>query len=208
MKRLIFPSIVVCVVMLFAGTGFAADIGFGVKGGIALAGYSGDDSDDFASKLGFHAGGFATMQLMDMLSLQPEVLFSAIGAKGDLSGFDGKYKENLSYIEIPVLVKFYPPISLPVALNIFAGPSLGINLSGKYTASGDYETLIGDDKGDLEDDFAYDLKTLVFGLSLGAGVDIDKIVIDARYTMGLTSYEEDLDLKNSVFSVMAGYRFK
>jgi len=137
MKRLIFPSIVVCVVMLFAGMGFAADIGFGVKGGIALAGYSGDDSDDFASKLGFHAGGFATMQLMDMLSLQPEVLFSAIGAKGDLSGFDGKYKENLSYIEIPVLVKFYPPISLPVALNIFAGPSLGINLSGKYTASGE-----------------------------------------------------------------------
>ena len=207
MKRLIFPSIVVCVVMLFAGMGFAADIGFGVKGGVALSGYAGDDTEDYASKLGFHVGGFATMQLIDMLSLQPEVLFSALGAKGDVSGASGKYKENLSYIEIPVLVKFYPPISLPVALNIFAGPSLGINLSGKYTASGDYETLIGDDKGDLED-LGADLKTVVFGLSIGAGVDIGKIVVDARYSMGLTSADEDLDIKNSTFSVMAGYRFK
>ena len=207
MKRLMFPVLVVCVVMLFAGMGFAADIGFGVKGGVGFTNFSGDDADDFDSKMGFHAGAFVPISLIELITLQPEVLYSAVGAKIEESGVDGKWLWNLSYIQVPVLVKFYPPLALPVDLNVFAGPYIGLNLSGKYKATGDYETVF-DDKGDLEDDLGLDRQTMDFGLTLGAGVDINKIVIDARYTFAFSSWEADNDLKNNAFSIMAGYRFK
>jgi hypothetical protein len=66
------------------------------------------------------------------------------------------------------------------------------------------------DEGDIDD-----VKATDFGLIFGGGLDfwapLGKIMLDARYTMGLTTVYEsdiDLDMRNSVFSLTLGYCFQ
>ena len=107
------------------------------------------------------------------------------------------YKENLSYIDIPVLVKIYPPLSLPVKINAFAGPYAGFAIAAK--------AKIDDSKTDIMDT----LKTFDFGLVFGGGVDINSFTVDARYALGLAKIAESgAELKNGVLSVLVGYRLK
>ncbi|HZF64558.1 MAG TPA: porin family protein, partial [Chitinophagaceae bacterium] len=81
--------------------------GFGVKGGLNLANLTvtGDDEDaDFKMKPGFHLGVFANVPLGGTLSFQPELLYSAEGAKMDILDEDVKF--NLSYLNVPLLLQY------------------------------------------------------------------------------------------------------
>ena len=70
---------------LLAGISGAAQaqtgIKIGLKGGANLAGYTGTDSKDMQSKYGFSAGATFNFALSDMISIQPELLYSQKGIK-------------------------------------------------------------------------------------------------------------------------------
>jgi len=60
-----------------------------------------------SSKVGFAGGLFANLPLGSVVSIQPEVLYSQMGAKVEYSGtVADKGKHNVDYISIPVLLKF------------------------------------------------------------------------------------------------------
>jgi len=181
--------------LLLAISAFAQGISFGVKGGVNYTSLSGDDVPDGLSwKLGFGGGVVAALNVMDMFVIQPEVLYTMKGGEDP----DLEYSFDLTYVEVPVLLKYSVPMEGMISPNFFVGPSLGILMSAEL------------DEVDVKDD----LKTMDFGVVVGAGVDFDmgtgKVTLDGRYTLGLMSIDDseaEQDWKNGAISVMIGYMF-
>lgn len=191
MKKLV----IVLALLLLVSSVSAQGLAFGVKGGINYVKFSGDDAGDAAWKLGFGAGAVVAFDVMNMLAIQGEVLYSMKGSE-DYPAIDGS--TDLTYIEIPVLFKYNIPMAGMIAPNLFVGPSVGILMSAES------------DDVDIKDN----TKTIDFGVVFGAGVDFDlgtgKVTLDARYNYGLTSIDDtaaEADVKNGGLSVMVGYLF-
>ncbi len=164
---------------------------FGVKAGLNLANLTGDGADllDLKMKPGFYVGVQGTFDITESIGIQPEVVFSAQGAKDE---DDVKY--NLNYLNIPVLAKYRTPSGF------FAetGPQIGFLMSAKAKDDNDSEDIKDDFKGT---DFSW-----VFGLGYqtqsGFGVN-------GRFNLGLSNIIEDGDddfkVKNSVIQVGVFY---
>ncbi len=211
MKKAIMSMLigtVVCMILL-PNSSLAIELTGGLKIGANFANFYGEDlkeleeglGEDFESRLGICIGGFITVNISEMFAIQPEVLYSMKGSKveGTLFGETFKVEFNLSYLEIPVLVKLRIPTQGNVKPSLFVGPSLAIKLSGK----GKIEYAGESEEEDLEE-----LKDTDFGLIMGAGIDFGKLTVDLRYNLGLTKIpEEDDDVKNKVISLMIGYSF-
>ena len=127
------------------------------------------------------------------------MLYSSKGAKS------GSFTTSLSYLEVPILFGAAFPIDgSDFKPMVFAGPSVGLNLSC-------------DDEGfDCKDS----VNTLDFGLAIGAGfqyaLESITLFLDGRYTFGLTNAaddlifvgtNEDVTAKNKAWQFMAGVGF-
>ncbi len=219
MKRLLLLMIVVFVISGLPA--FAIDFSMGVKGGINFAHFGGDDANskgnfDSDSKVGFTGGVFGSIPVKDIILIQPAVLFTLKGQKREYTGNTGFEYDSLYYIEVPVLVKFYPPIKLPgddkYSANVFAGPYIGINLFNRYRLTGevrDNELSFLDAKGSYDDAWG-DVSILDFGLVLGLGVDIKNFIFEASYSFGFLPIDSSaaaMDLKNRAATLMVGFMF-
>jgi len=198
MKRLL---IVVFVRLMFAAS-FSAQsqkcIGF--KGGFNMFKPYGDDVADASYNYGFAIGGFCYCAISEIFVFQPEIYYSVKGGKEPDGGGESELK--LSYIDIPLLMKFNLPVEgkswVP---NIYAGPYLAFMLGADI------------DGQDVKDVF----KSTDFGLVIGAGLDFKlsegnrMLELDFRYSMGITKiYDFDnLDIKafNNGFQFLLGYGF-
>ena len=117
MKRYIL-FLLLCVTAYFP-VNAQSKLGLGIKGGINLATQHSDDPEaSVKGLLGYHGGIYANYFLFDFLAIQPEVLVSMKGSQWEDASSD--VKDYLSYMEIPVLIRFQP-IEL---INIHAGPQL------------------------------------------------------------------------------------
>jgi len=137
--------------------------------------------------ISFNAGALIKAPLTDALSVQPEVVYSGQGIKGD----GGKLA--LNYINIPVLLTY----TMPQGLFFQTGPQLGILLSAK--AKGDDGTT-----EDVKDAF----KTTDFAWVFGTGFLIPDVNFgfNVRYNLGISSLgKEGGTSKNSVFQVGVFY---
>jgi Outer membrane protein beta-barrel domain len=96
MKKLFFATVAV-----FAfGISNAQEARFGAKGGVNFSNFGGD-ADDADMKVGFAIGGFAEVKFSDKFAVQPELLFTLLGAKRrDIYA-------NLNYIAIPLMAKYF-----------------------------------------------------------------------------------------------------
>ena len=211
MKKILLA---VAFLMIAGSTAFSQiSIGKGIKGGLNLATVGGADADKFgtlSSVTQFNGGIFVNIGLPGPLSIQPEVLYTVKGAKiaGTFLGTPFTSTNTATYVEIPVLLKFNIPLipGSPVKPNIFAGPAVGFLLSVKSkTEVPGQPTQESDDKSTTE--------SMDFGVAVGAGVDINLVVVtltvDARYTMGLKTVDKSAspgpyDVKNRVISVNVG----
>jgi len=159
-----------------------AQIKYGGKAGLNVGNFGGKDADDFKAKLGFYLGGFVEVPLAEQFSIQPELVFSAQGAKAD----DVKY--NLSYLTIPVMARY------TTASGFYGetGPQLGLLLSAKAKHDGN------------STDFKDNLKGTDFSWALGVGyLTQSNIGVNARFNFGLSKLDEDGNGKvfNRVFQV-------
>lgn len=188
-------KIILCAIAIMAfGFANAQKARFGVKGGLNIATIGG--ANDANALVGFQLGGFAEINVWKKLYIQPELLFSAQGAK-----FDGYYGErdytvNLNYINIPVVAKYY----ITKQFSVEAGPQLGFLVSSE----------------NIENEKSVDV-----GFNLGAGYNFtDNFSVGARYTIGLTSVYDgynDYDgydgyyyndrYTNNVLALTAAYKF-
>ena len=161
-----------------------------------------DLGEELKSKWGLCAGGFIRFNISETFAIQPEVLYTMKGAKFEetIDGETMKFEMNLSYLEVPVLLKLMIPTSGGVKPSLFAGPTLAIKLSSKTKLK--YA-------GQTEEEDIEDMKDTDFGLIIGAGVDFGTLTFDLRYNLGLTTISdiEDEDVKNGVISLIVGYSF-
>ncbi len=166
----------------------------GLKGGLnfpSASAFGIDDATDKAS--GYHVGIFANFKFA-AFAVQPEALYS-------FTRFTSVNSDNLdlTYINIPVMLKFYP---LPVAgLNIQAGPQFGL-LAGTVGRLDSSQKLTDTLKGS-------DLS-----IAIGAGFDAPfGLDIHARYIIGVSDNTDNPvatvtdSIKNTTFQVSVGYAF-
>lgn len=171
---------------------------WGLKAGVNVSDFYGDDADGSDVRTGFSGGLLFNYRFHKYWALQPEVLFSTKGAdlESGLTGENGSTEYELGYLNIPVLAKFYIPTGSTVQPNLYAGPDVGFKLYGDA------------DNSDIGDQ----LKDAEFGIAFGAGLDfnlgsdptnfIRTVGLDLRYTLGLTDIfdtPEEPEARNSVF---------
>lgn len=195
----------------------AQEVKFGVKAGPQIANFNGGvlhDAFDKSSKFGFHAGVYANIKFGgDQFAFQPELLFSTQGVKvdgkfsqtimGETINYSADIKYNLTYLNVPLMVKWYAY----EGFNVEFGPQVGFNISGKtkgdVTASALGITITENIDGDIED-----IETIDFGLNIGAGYELESgLNFGIRYALGLTETAKEKGPKNSVFSLGVGYTF-
>lgn len=207
MKKIILSSLLA----LAFGFTYAQKAQFGIKGGLNISNFSGDtEGVDFKSRVGFSGGVFAAIKFSEKITLQPEILFSTQGAEAqnveaDVNGviYTGDVKFNLSYINIPVMFKYY----VADKFNLEAGPQIGFLTSAKTSTK--IDGFSQTDEQDAKDYF----ESVDFGLNLGAGYDFTKkISAGVRYNFGLsniakTQAGDNTKIENSVFSLSVGYKF-
>lgn len=182
---------------------------FGIKAGVNVSSISDDGFDDTKSKVGFNGGLFLNAPLSEQFSIQPEVLYSQLGAKTDYT-FAGTTFENelkLDYITVPVMFQFRATPSFYLE----AGPEFGFLVSAKNKATVSNNNGSASDTDELDKD---DFNSFNMGLGLGLGYDITpNFGINARYVAGFSDVtkpasDPSTDAKNRNNNFQAGVYFK
>jgi len=187
-------------VLLCASPAFAQGIAFGVKGGVNVAtqeikGDAGSPSADWLTA--GVVGGFVTLPIASWLDLQAEGLYATKGLRLNVSGIKSSLK--LDYLEVPVLGRARFAHRYYAA----AGPSMAVALRARArTTFNDFTTEL---------DVMDQVKRFDFGVAMGGGVQFGSVVVDGRYTLGLTDIDKDksdtVTTKNRAISLTAGFRF-
>lgn len=168
----------------------------GVKVGGTAATFVGDLAKNERFVYGLNAGLFASLDLGQPFSVQPELLFSMKGDKAPASFSDAQ--TILTYIDLPVALRY----TSEGGLFAEAGPQAGYLLSAKYT------NPIGE-KVDAKDAF----RKIDAGFLVGAGYQPRKggLGVGARYNGSVLSAPKDLpdgtsvSLRNSAIQLYVTY---
>jgi len=201
------PAALVAAVVLLPASASAQQIG--AKAGVNFASLS--NTEDFipedGQRIGLAAGLFVTVPATERLSFQIEGLYTEKGVTGSLEEFGIPIEGNLrlQYLEVPVLGRAdfgTPGSSSNFYIVAGAAPAFKLDARLKLEALGEEETV------DLSDD----MESFDFGLVGGAGLELGRLGLEARYTHGLLSISkddaDDEPVKNKVFTVSVSYRFR
>ena len=195
--------------ILFSANALAQqEVKFGPKVGVNFANFNGKDATNYKSLIGFHIGGFAEIKFNEHFAIQPEILYSTLGAKQEISWAELTSKKD--YLNIPVLAKYY----ITPKFSIEAGPYVSFLLASTTDGTMQNVAVKNDDK-------EYS-NTIDFGLGFGTSFNLDNgFFVGARYNLGLNKIDKDgdriingvktnyeaLDIKNSVIQIGVGYKF-
>ncbi len=196
MKKLLLLAIMMTATMAVSAQNDEGEFSLMPKVGINIA----DHRNDAEMKSFVRMAGGLEIEygVNDNVGLSAGLLYSAQGSQMK----EKNLKINLDYINVPLLVHFYPVKGLALK----AGAQLGFITRKKM--------LLDNSRIDL--DMLMQLLGISafnnFDLSIPVGIsyEIERFVIDARYNFGLTDvYKDDSDhTKNSVFQFTLGYKFE
>jgi hypothetical protein len=196
---------------------------FGIKAGLNLSTMLKKDnintySDDYKLNPDFHLGMTAEFPLNEILSLETGFVISPKGYrvhnKETVSGepYETKVKANLLYFDIPLTAKAAFSVE-NARIFVFTGPYTGVGIRGKIKSE---VTSGGSTIADQEDinwgsGEQKDLRRFDFGLTFGAGIEVNSVQIGLSYGLGLANISPVTDggrkISNRVLAVSAGYRF-
>ena len=202
MKKLILT---LALVAGAASLSHAQGVKLGVKVGASYASISGDDTEDAKYKLGFNGGLTANFGFSDLLSFQPELLYSQKGFQFEDDDIDYKAKQTYHYVDVPLLLRINadgPFFEL--------GPQVGLLLGQKSKVTIDGDEVDSDSDSDLDGYNRVD-----FGYIAGVGYQLESgLSVGVRYNGGIGNIFENEDgsgddskVRNSVFQLQLGYVF-
>lgn len=233
MKKLFTTlSILVTSVCAFSQT---SQVKFGIKAGVTFptisakggaSAYDGPEPPDFKTNTSFYLGGTVDIPVSAVFSIQPGLTLIGKGGKAqvydsnfepgsNLYIFEGSYKLNTMYLEIPVNAVFSFNVGDG---NIFfgAGPYYGFGIGGKIKLDG-VETrgdIKANEKSERDVKFGNDelFKRGDFGLNFLAGYQLrNGFNLHAGYGLGLKTITgrsvEYYQEKNRVLSAGIGFTF-
>ncbi len=158
-----------------------------------------------STRKGLLIGGFLSYKLTSFLALEPEALYSAKGATGSQEAGES-YTIAIDYFEVPILLKFLVPsvTSIPVNLNVYAGPDLNYNISSNATENVNGVMNVTNETANTS---PFDFN-LLFGAGIGFKVGLTDLLLDFRYSYSLSSAgANNFVFKNSTFALVSGVGF-
>jgi hypothetical protein len=179
----------------------------GIKGGASVVNFVGDDANNTESFVTFHAGAVSELKLSKKFALQPELIYSQQGSsrttrtetpiESSLNFSD----IELSYVQVPLLAKFY----ITNKLSFEIGPRIGFLLSAKDDFSFRTDNNRTEGEVDIKDSIKNADLSFVLSLSHFFG---KKFFVNTRYNIGTSNiFEDDTNIKNAVFQCSIGYLF-
>jgi len=143
-------------------------VSLGIKGGINFYNINNDNDIKYDQRTGYHFGLLGHIHIGNQFAVQPELLYSAQGARNENTEY------NLAYINVPLLLQYM----FDNGFRLQAGPQLGFLVSS--------ENL--NDLNPIELGISYGVSYVV--PSTGFGIDL-------RYNIGLTNINKSGDIKST-----------
>lgn len=180
----------------------AAQTAVGVKGGpvVAKLKTEPDNGGVLTNRVDWSGGVFIVPKRRARVTGQFETLYSRRGSKldADVFGF-GLGDIRLTYLDVSALVRLRAGDG-DTAGYLIVGPTVGIKLDAEVVLFGFSPSI----------DAAF--KDTETGITVGAGLETGRYVLEARYMHGLTNIVKAVDVvglgaKSRVFTVLAGVRF-
>ena len=193
------PVFIAFLALVGSEAALAQGISYGVKAGVNLADLSFDPAGPASvdPRPGPQAGIFVTLPVRGWLGVQSEAIYTVKGAS--VRSNDISSDLILDYLEVPLLVR----VNLARRWHVVAGPALGVRLRARSRTSF---------RGSTEEiDLANEVERRDLGVAAGAGLEVGRWIVDARYTYGLSDVdadtEDDVKIRNRALSFSAGIRF-
>ena len=215
MKKLL---VAICAMMLSASSfaqyssgGFTLDqenVYWGFRVGLSSARISVEHGDGLDARAGLTLGGVVGLRCSNSVPvfLESGLYYTERGGKKD------DYKVRLSYLEVPVLIKYgIQPFKnqeglKDLAFIPFFGPTFAIGIAG--------QTKDFDDNGKSykHDSFGTDndrFKRFDCGVKLGCGIEYNMVYLEAGYQWGVAniSNDDNNDARNNNFFLNFGVNF-
>ncbi|HAD96709.1 MAG TPA: hypothetical protein DCG19_04840 [Cryomorphaceae bacterium] len=190
----------------FSNRANAQELSFGPKIGYTNSTLAGNDAPgETEGRSNFTGGFFFKANAGEIVSIQPEILYSKRGATTITDDDPDGIALNVDYLQIPLLIKAQVPVGETVFPFVYAGPYGAFELDNNFNSQEVIGPFVfsGEGKADVND-FDY-------GVVLGAGMDFQVgglfLGFDARYDIGMTKIlkidDEEQDLKNRAFTIFA-----
>lgn len=180
---------------------------FGLKAGLNYSNVYNSDTEEFSAdaKFGF-AGGIAfSIPISNYIGIQPEILFSQKGFKGEgqLLGSEYKFTRTTSYIDIPLQIAFTPS----EFITLLAGPQYSYLLSQKddFTSS----SLSYSQEEEFDND---NIRKNILSIVTGIDINIKHVILGARMAWDIQNNHGDgtsntPQYKNTWVQGTIGYNF-
>ncbi len=169
----------------------AAQAQIGVRAGIGSSNFSnGDVQRAFTSLIRPHFGAYYGMKVSEKLTVEPGLFYSGKGMS-TVNVKNKEFEESLSYLDIPVLVRY----AVNEDFNVFMGPQAGFLLARTYTE----ESVKITDTAPVG---GYEI-----GGVMGVGYQLTaELNLQASYDFGIVPFKYfEADHHNTVFKLSIGY---
>lgn len=151
----------------------------------------------------FNAGIMARSNSTEPIALEAGLLLSGKGAKSNTyltSSSDDNYVKttfNPLYLELPINFVLRLPLESKNNIFINAGPYVAMGIAGKSKVETKFLGVVSHSTSDIkfnnddpstsqQEDASYDkLKRFDYGINVGAGFDVGKVIIKANYGLGM-----------------------
>lgn len=204
MKRILILLTIVLSTITASAQHEAGSLSIVPKAGLSLANFMDAGESKMRPSLvgGVECEGFLTSNL----SVSAGLLYSVQGAKKNKIFYNGsEYKLNLrtDYVKIPIILSCYYNEHLAFK----TGFQVGVMVYDSFKKSGlptDLLETIDDDISNI----GYKYNRVDLSLPVAVSYEFSNIVIEARYSIGLTKLFKDMDTRTSAFQFTLGYKFK
>lgn len=180
---------------------------FGLKAGLNYSNVYNSDTEEFSAdaKFGFAGGIVFGIPISNYIGIQPEILFSQKGFKGEgqLLGSEYKFTRTTSYIDIPIQIAFNPS----EFITILAGPQYSYLLSQKddFTSS----SLSYSQEEEFDND---NIRKNILGIVAGIDINIKHVLLGVRMAWDIQNNHGDgssntPQYKNTWVQGTIGYNF-
>jgi hypothetical protein len=204
--RLLVATLVLALgALVLAPAAASAQATAGVKGGVNFSNVDltgGDLTLSFDQNIGGAGGLFVAYDMTRAFGLQAEALFSQKGTRSDNAFGSGEdLKIRVDYIEVPVLARANLRAADRATVHLFGGPSFAARLRDSQKIGSD--SLEGEERLEVR---RYDV-----GATVGAALDLNRFIVDVRYTFGLLNINDgpdrdEFEVKTRTFTTMVGFR--
>lgn len=190
MKKMIFTAIVLMVSLTSFAQREVGSITLQPRIGFCASDFS--NTSDTEARVGVVAGAEMEYYVSKLVGLSAGLFYAQQGA--ELKNYDVTWK--LDYVNVPLVANFY----------VWKGLAIKAGLQPGFKVSAEVEGKSGSTKASVDLD---NVKSFNLAVPFGLSYDFGRLVLDARYTVGLTKAFDDsyLDSKNITFQLGIGYKF-